>query len=117
MLVRGQESTRCRPPHVNADNLRDELFQSEAPPPHESPEPAEHRPLALGQALVAFTEEGELLQWVRDRNAALAETFSAELKAGAKKNAKKMTAARKKALEKAHANGFFLGMDSQWFNM
>ena len=53
--------------------------------------------------------EQELLVWVKERNVAMAGGFEAELKK------KKLSAARRKAIEKAVANNFFLGLNSQWY--
>jgi hypothetical protein len=79
-------SANCRAPHVNVDALRDEL----------------HRARAVDRLAVQSADE--LLSWLLRENNRLSERPASEW--GAKAGAK--------ALAKAEANKFFLGMDSSW---
>jgi hypothetical protein len=85
-------SSRCRKPHLNIDNLRDELYQSNI---------IETRGL---------TTERELYQWMEMRNQELQDKEIKEWYSGATT----ITPAMKKAYEKSQTHSFFLGMGYGW---
>ena len=80
-------SQRCRPPHLNIDNLRDALFASNVLTRHE---------IKSGTALE---------KWMLQQNDTLGERFSDPTE---RKNVSKQ------ALAKAEKFGFFLGLTSDW---
>ena len=80
-----KESQRCRPPHCNIDVCRDDLFQSEY---------ISKRNITTAKELVAAIEA---------TNRELGEEF-----------AKKKTGKKDKALDKAIAYDFYLGLDKVW---
>ena len=83
-------STRCRRPHVNEDNVRNEIFLNRVIERHE------------------IKSAEDLEQWMEERNQALAETFQSDKAATAKIPAP--------VLEKAHKFRFYLGLDSTWYD-
>lgn len=82
-------SQNCRPPHVNIDVCRDDIFQSEF---------ISKRGITTSAMLVSAIEEA---------NCELKKVFRTE-----KKNEAPTT--KDKALTKAIANNFFLGLDKAW---
>jgi hypothetical protein len=78
---------RCRPPHLNIDNLRDALFASNV---------IERHTLKTPKALE---------EWMMGQNEILATKFQSE-------EAKKHVS--ESALKKAIKFGFYLGLDSSW---
>lgn len=89
-------STNCRLPHMNIDNLRDELFKSNI----------------VGRENIENSEQ--LVEWIMARNNFLAK----------KKDAywKKLFKGRnfdtiKKSLMKAKERNFFIGMDRHWIDI
>eukprot|EP00291_Cryptomonas_curvata_P025995 CAMPEP_0172163526 /NCGR_PEP_ID=MMETSP1050-20130122/7320_1 /TAXON_ID=233186 /ORGANISM="Cryptomonas curvata, Strain CCAP979/52" /LENGTH=387 /DNA_ID=CAMNT_0012833725 /DNA_START=304 /DNA_END=1464 /DNA_ORIENTATION=+ len=85
-------SSQCRTPHMNIDNLRDELFQAEV--------------VARG----GFGSAGALLAWLEDRNTALAAIPDSEWVPRRRTRSGSLG----KALAKARAQGFFLGLEWDW---
>ncbi|KAA8493235.1 hypothetical protein FVE85_8680 [Porphyridium purpureum] len=89
-----KQTIRCRPPHVHADKLRDELFQSDF----------------MGR-YNAFTGK-EVLESLLRVNSEMAEcNYSSWVN---KWNGKDYML--KKALKKASDTGFYLGVDRQWMH-
>ena len=86
-------SKNCRAPHVNVDSLRDELFQA---------------------GVLDVVPHGDLLPWLRERNAALAAYGDDQWLDPAFRCRASAPAARRKALDKARAHGLFLGMTWDW---
>lgn len=80
-------SQQCRSPHLNIDNLRDALFRAE---------------ILKRQNL---SSPKQLFQWLLEQNNRAAEKFEKE---------DEMAKVGAKALEKAKANNFYLGLDSSW---
>lgn len=80
-------SQRCRPPHLNIDNLRDALFASNVLTRHE---------LKSGKALE---------HWILEQNEDLKARFE---------NSQEQKNVSKQALSKAQKFGFFLGLSSEW---
>ena len=87
-------SSACRTPHMNIDNLRDELFQSGV------------------VAKKGFKTDEDLLAWMLAKNEELAAIPNAEWKPRRRTRAKSLT----KALDKARLNQFFLGLEWEWLN-
>eukprot|EP00899_Mesostigma_viride_P013026 jgi/Mesvir1/21724/Mv04136-RA.1 len=85
-------SQSCRPPHLNIDALRDELFQNDV------------------VSRKGFTTSDELLGWFISTNETLAALPAAHWEGV---NASKVFG---KAVEKAREHGFFLGLDNAWLN-
>jgi hypothetical protein len=83
------ESQRCRPPHLNVDNLRDALFASDVVKRHGLKSPK------------------ALETWMLQQNDTMKQEYLSETSA-------KAGAVSKSALDKAIKNGFFLGLDSSW---
>jgi hypothetical protein len=81
------ESQRCRPPHLNIDNLRDALFASNVIQRHSLKTPK------------------ALEQWMLGQNEMLASKFRSE------ENRKLLS---ETALKKAEKYDFYLGLDSSW---
>ena len=81
------ESQRCRPPHLNIDNLRDALFASNAIQRHSLKTPK------------------ALEQWMLGQNEMLASKFQSE-------DNRKLVSVT--ALKKAEKYDFYLGLDSSW---
>ena len=83
-------STKCRPPHVNSDNMRESLFTSEILKKHNT--------------------EKKLLDFLRKRNNEIEKrvTKAVELDGG------KDISCSKTGLEKAIRNKFFLRVESSW---
>lgn len=81
-------STRCRRPHVNEDNVRNELFLHRVIERHE------------------IKSAEDLERWIEERNQALATTFQSDI----------TVKIQAPALEKAHKFGFYLGLDSTWYD-
>mmetsp|Transcript_36975 Transcript_36975/g.82828 ORF Transcript_36975/g.82828 Transcript_36975/m.82828 type:complete len:408 (+) Transcript_36975:127-1350(+) len=92
-----KDSTKCRKPHVNVDNLRDELFAAKVMERH------------------GHIDDESLLAWILRENDLLGERGDDEwfeiAGAGKKGGA---GVAFKKALKKARAFGFFLGLENSW---
>ena len=88
-------SQRCRMPHLNVDNVRNALFESGVLRRH-----------------ATIDSEAALVEWAMERNAELAKrqkkTWLSKLPRGQK------TAVFESALEKAHTNGFYLGLTDEW---
>jgi hypothetical protein len=88
-------SHRCRPPHVNKDNLRDEIYQNDF----------------MTRRDIKTT--AQLLAALKEVNSGLAKRTSSEwTEENCRMSPKLKTFAS--ALEKAHANKFYLGMDAVW---
>ena len=86
-------SQRCRPPHLNVDNLRDALFASDV---------LRRRDLRSARAL---------LGWMEEKNRELKRRF----KDGEGKDGGDGTMQLSKtALAKANKHNFYLGLDSSW---
>lgn len=83
-------STRCRRPHVNEDNIRNELFVHRVIERHE------------------MKSAEDLEKWIEERNQALAKTFQSATSGTSKIPAP--------ALEKAQKFGFYLGLDILWYD-
>lgn len=83
-------STRCRRPHVNEDNVRNELFLHRVIERHE------------------MKSAEDLERWIEERNQSLAKTFQSQDPATSNIAAP--------ALEKARKFGFYLGLDSTWYD-
>jgi hypothetical protein len=82
-------SQRCRPPHLNRDNLRDALFAANVLTRH-------------GLRTAKALEE-----WVLEQNALLAKRYQDDAAA--------RSAVPKSALEKAIKHKFYLGLESSWY--
>ena len=82
-------SSRCRPPHVNLDVLRDDLWSSEVLRRHPK------------------IDAMQLLQILEDANRQLAEKLRDKM-------SKETKASVLAAWEKATSNNFFLGMEKEW---
>lgn len=80
-------SQRCRPPHLNIDNLRDALFASNAIAKH------------------SLTTPKALEKWMMEQNQELANKYEQE------EFQKQVSVA---ALKKAQQYNFYLGLDSSW---
>jgi len=87
-------SSSCRTPHMNIDNLRDELFQSGI------------------ASKKGFTTADELLDWMLAKNEALCKLSDADWKPRRRTRAKMLP----KALEKAKQQQFYLGLEWDWLN-
>ena len=85
-------SSRCRPPHVNLDVLRDDLFQSEVMNRHGELEPS------------------TLLKMVEQVNESIKDSLHKKMR-----NETKSTILS--AWEKAKNHNFFLGMDKNWMDL
>eukprot|EP00192_Tetraselmis_astigmatica_P006275 CAMPEP_0117673794 /NCGR_PEP_ID=MMETSP0804-20121206/14673_1 /TAXON_ID=1074897 /ORGANISM="Tetraselmis astigmatica, Strain CCMP880" /LENGTH=441 /DNA_ID=CAMNT_0005482577 /DNA_START=57 /DNA_END=1379 /DNA_ORIENTATION=- len=90
-----KESQRCRPPHVNKDNLRDDLFQSDLLQKH------------------SIRTPDQLLQLLDDINASLGGRKREEWN-DLNSRLSPAKVSFEDALKKATANKFFLGLDSNW---
>jgi len=80
-------SQRCRPPHLNLDNLRDALFSSDV------------------LKRQSFLNSKELLEWITEKNAAIKEKFKKDGVPPGISN---------KVFQKAQKFKFFLGIESTW---
>ncbi|KAK3284212.1 hypothetical protein CYMTET_8127, partial [Cymbomonas tetramitiformis] len=100
-------SSRCKPPHLNIDNLKDHLFRADV--------------------MLRFELKSEkmLLDWLLEQNLRLAQQDDAvwwsnwpsrKVKGGTKDEQQIMepTATFEKALAKARLNQFYLGMHPKW---
>ena len=85
-------SHACRPPHLNVDVLRTELFKAEVLSRH------------------ALKSADELVDWIEARNLELADRPDESWASGKKKG----SAALDKALDKARGHKFFLGLGWDW---
>jgi hypothetical protein len=86
-------STKCHPPHLNIDNVRDALFAANVIGRHK------------------MKSSTQLMDWLVQQNLHLANKYnSANPKDSADSNG-----ISAKALEKAIKNKFFLGMESTWY--
>ena len=83
-------SQRCRPPHLNVDNLRDAIFTANILKQH------------------SITSSSALYDWIMQRNEELAKTFVHDysLNMGVSQS----------ALEKAKEYNFFFGLDMSWLS-
>eukprot|EP00548_Thalassiothrix_antarctica_P015798 CAMPEP_0194176312 /NCGR_PEP_ID=MMETSP0154-20130528/10236_1 /TAXON_ID=1049557 /ORGANISM="Thalassiothrix antarctica, Strain L6-D1" /LENGTH=401 /DNA_ID=CAMNT_0038890433 /DNA_START=21 /DNA_END=1223 /DNA_ORIENTATION=- len=81
-------SQKCRPPHLNIDNLRDVLFASDVIQRH------------------TLTSSALLLEWIQTQNEALKGKY--DTKEGVLKNA----AFNEKSLKKAKEHNFYLGLEA-----
>jgi len=81
-------STSCRRPHLNMDNVRNELFLNKAIDRHD------------------IKSAEDMVEWMEERNRELAEKYSTE------EGRKKVPS---KAMEKAQSNNFYLGLDRTWY--
>lgn len=88
-------SHRCRPPHLNKDNLRDEIYQAEFMP--------RRNIMTTAQLLAALSEVNERLGTRR------VEEWTEE---NSRLSPKK--ASFPDALAKASTHGFYLGLDAAW---
>jgi len=99
-------SARCRPPHLNVDNLRQDLFESE--------KVREFIQAELEAAGPSVTNVHTiLLEWLKAENDTLASRTESDWQGSALvrvKNPKTLS----KALEKATKHHFFLGLDFSW---
>jgi hypothetical protein len=86
-------STRCRPPHVNVDNVRDAIFAANVIGKHK------------------MKSSTQLLDWLIQQNLLLENKYSST-KPGDKADFNGISA---KALEKAIKNKFYLGLESSWY--
>jgi len=87
-------SAACRTPHMNIDNLRDELFQAKV------------------VSRYGFTTDDQLLQWLMDKNEALSK-IPKDLWAPRRRTRAKTL---ERALEKAEMQGFYLGLEWDWLD-
>lgn len=86
-------SANCRLPHVNIDNLRDAIFKANV----------------VGRA--GMGSAAQLVEWVRAKNNLIAKRSDAEWRESYRgRNADTVG----KAVDKARANGFFLGLEPNW---
>ena len=81
-------STSCRRPHLNIDNVRNEIFLNKVIERHE------------------FKTAKHMEDWMLARNQAMATKYQTS-------DSKSKIADR--ALSKAHTYGFYLGLDSTWY--
>jgi hypothetical protein len=87
-------SSICRTPHMNIDNLRDELFQAGVVTKY------------------GFKTDDELLNWMVAKNDALCKIPHEQWKPQRRTRAKTLA----KALEKAKQQQFYLGLEWDWLN-
>lgn len=83
-------STSCRRPHLNIDNVRNELHLNQVIKRHE------------------IKTADDMAEWIEDRNREMADKYSTD------EAQKKMP---EKAMEKAKANSFYLGLDRSWYEV
>ena len=81
-------STNCRRPHLNVDNVRNELFLNRVIERHE-----------IGTAQ-------QMEDWMLARNKSMAEKYASGSE----------TKVSERVLSKAKAHDFFLGLDSSWYD-
>jgi hypothetical protein len=86
-------STRCRPPHVNLDNIRDALFAANVIGRHK------------------MKSSTQLLDWLVQQNVQLANKYNSAKPADSAGS----NGISAKALEKAINNKFYLGLESSWY--
>lgn len=88
-------NTNCRKPHLNVDNVRNDIF--------------------LGQVIERneIKNADDLVEWINARNREMAEYYSDEALKNNKALEKKTPAG---ALEKARTNNFYLGLDNSWYD-
>ena len=84
-------SMKCRPPHLNSDNLREALFLANVIKRHD------------------LRNDDELLAWMLEKNGELEERTDEEWVAMSPKSSQ-----WKGAVAKARKFGFFLGLDDSW---
>jgi hypothetical protein len=82
-------SQKCRPPHLNRDNLRDALFAANVIARHE------------------IKSSKQLEEWILQQNELLVAQFAADPKTAAH--------VPKTALDKSHKFRFYLGVNSTWY--
>ncbi len=88
-------SQRCRPPHLNIDNLRDAIFASGLLKKHN------------------IKSKTALLKWILEKNAELGKKYAAGSEKGGGASASGLN---KTALEKARKFNFYLGLDMTWLH-
>jgi len=81
-------SQRCRPPHLNTDNLRDALFTANILNKHDH-----------------IKSQADLLLWLEDHNAELGRKY---------KSGVSTRSANDVAVSKSIENEFYLGLESTW---
>jgi hypothetical protein len=86
-------STKCRRPHLNIDNVRNELFLNEV--------------LERNN----IKSEKDLVDWIRTKNNDMKKKY--EIDEAARKKIEGPDGA---VYNKAHQNGFYLGLDNAWYN-
>ena len=86
-------STKCHPPHLNIDNLRDALFAANVIGRHKMKTPS------------------QLIDWLAQQNLLLSKKY----KSVNPKDRKDANGISAKALEKAVKHEFFLGLESSWY--
>jgi hypothetical protein len=82
-------SQRCRPPHLNVDNLRDAIFTANIIKQY------------------SITNSSVLYEWMMQRNKELEQVYS---------STSSTTTVSKSALEKAKEFKFYLGLDLSWLH-
>lgn len=90
-------SQRCRAPHLNVDNLRDQLFAAEV------------------IVRISAGSGGELLRWMEERNGELRERYGGD--GGGDESLTKVGDGKRvseAALKKARKHDFYLGLESTW---
>jgi len=95
-------SVRCRPPHLNVDRLRQDLFSSDTVRKQIDKAPRDREEASK-----------ELLDWALEQNAKLSKRSAADW-AGSAMLRVKTEDALNKALTKCDANSFYLGIDLSW---
>jgi len=94
-----KDSTKCRKPHLNLDNLRDAVFSRGVVARH------------------GFVDESELLEWLLNENYELAELSDEAWFAKESFGGKKPPGpAFQKALAKARSFRFYLGLNDDWLD-
>ncbi len=86
-------SQRCRPPHLNVDNLRDAIFASGLLKKHK------------------IRSKKALVKWILGKNEELAEKYDDDGEASNRDGDVK-----KSSLDKARKFDFYLGLDLSWLN-
>jgi len=87
-------SSACRTPHMNIDNLRDELFQAKV------------------VTRYGFEDDDQLFQWLLDKNNALGKIPKDMWVPRRRTRAKTLG----RALDKAEIQGFYLGLEWDWLD-
>jgi hypothetical protein len=88
-------STKCHPPHLNLDNVRDAIFAANV----------------MGRHKIKSSKQ--LFDWLVQQNVVLSNKYKPDAPNGhAEINDRGLSP---KALEKAIKNGFYLGLESSWY--